>query len=345
MKTTAIFQTMLGVSIVLFLTHAGSTLAQVKPELDPTIPQYGLVSSIAGTLSVAGSETMKPLIDLWAGELRRMYPGLTVQVSGLGSETGLAALFEGKAQIAAMSRRMTTQEISEFMREFGYEPVEVPVAVDALAVFVHRDNPVQGLTLQELDAMFSVERKRGVPYSIDSWGLVGLADEWFDAPIRLYGRDDQSGTAAFFREQVCNGGKLRPSLVKSAGAASVVVDLMKDRFGIGFSAIGYKTSSVRPVPIAAAKGGRYVEPAFQTAMDGTYPLRRNLYLYVNRAPKIAPSPAIAELVKFSLSQQGQQIVINQGYFPLPTTELNRLIALWSAPVKAAVVDRTGHVPN
>jgi phosphate transport system substrate-binding protein len=282
---------------------------------------------------------MEPLTQSWAKDLRQLYPDLTITLESRGSEKGLARLMEGKAQIAAMSRRMTAPEIVEFTREFGYEPTEVPVAVDALALFVHKDNPIEGLTLAEVDAMFSKDRRRGLKYPVNSWGDVMLFEgEWKEAPIRLYGRNGNSGTAAFFREHVLNGADLKKSMVVGAGSASVVIELMKDRYGIGFSGIGYRTSGIRPVPLASVQGGRYVEPSFQTAMDGSYPLRRNLYLYINRPPKTALLHPVAEFVKFALSQQGQQIVIDHGYYPLSTPELTRLNTMWSIPVRAAATD-------
>jgi phosphate transport system substrate-binding protein len=312
---------------------------QIKPSLDPKIPPYQLVSGVTGALSIAGSETMKPLTESWSTDFRQLYPGLTIKVASGGSETGLAALLEGKAQIAAMSRRMTQQEVVEFKREFGYEPTEVPVAVDALAVFVHKDNPIEGLSLAQLDAIFSKERRRGLPYPINTWGAALLLDEgWTDAPVHLYGRNGNSGTATFFREHVLNGAALKNTMTVGAGSASVVIELMKDRFGIGFSAIGYQISGIRPVPLASVEGGRYIQPSFQSAMDGSYPLRRNLYLYINRPPKIAASPSLTEYVKFALSQQGQQIVLTHGFYPLPTTELDRLTMMWTTPARAATAE-------
>ncbi|MDP1949328.1 MAG: PstS family phosphate ABC transporter substrate-binding protein [Nitrospirota bacterium] len=327
----------LGVSLGL----AFETMAQVRPELDPQIPAYAAQEQISGKLKVAGSDTMKPLIDAWVGDLSRRHPGIKITAAGAGSETGLEALLAHQTEIAAMSRRMTAAEISVFVKEYGYEPTEVPVANDALAIFVHKDNPITGLSLDELDAMFCRERRRGLNYAVDSWGLVGLMDEWFDAPIRLYGRNGKSGTSYLFREEVCKGGTFRPQLINAQGSASVVLDLVKDPQGIGFSAIGYRTSMVKPVPIASVKGGRYVEPNFQTAMDGSYPLRRNLYLYIARPPKTAPSPALAELVRFALSQQGQQLALDHGYFPLSLTELTRLTSKWSGSVKAVQLESPG----
>ncbi|NOS77015.1 MAG: phosphate ABC transporter substrate-binding protein [Nitrospira sp.] len=314
------------------------TWGQVRPELDAQIPVYTVQEMVSGKFKIAGSDTMKPLIEAWMGDFTRRHPELKIAVAGAGSQTGLEALLAHQTQIAAMSRRMTAAEISVFVREYGYEPMEVPVANDALAVFVHKDNPVSGLSLDELDAIFCRERLRGLSYAVDSWGLVGLIDEWFEAPIRLYGRNGKSGTSYLFREEVCKGGTFRPQMVNAQGSASVILDVAKDPHGIGFSAIGYRTSAVRPVPIASVKGGRYVEPNFQTAMDGSYPLRRNLYLYIARPPKSSPPPFLSELVRFALSYQGQQLALEHGYFPLSLTEITRLASKWSSSVKAAKVE-------
>lgn len=333
-----LYRTVVPLGVALALAFPAQ--AQVKPLLDPKIPPYQLAGSMSGSISIAGSETMKPLTESWATDLRQLYPGLTVKIASAGSETGLAQLMEGKAQIAAMSRRMTAPEIVEFKREFGYEPTEVAVAVDALAIFVHKDNPIEGLTLAEVDAMFSKERRRGLKYPVNSWGDAMLLEgEWAEAPVHLYGRNGNSGTASFFREHVLNGADLKKTMTVGVGSASVVVELMKDRFGIGFSSIGYRTSALRPVPLAAVQGGRYVAPTFETAMDGSYPLRRNLYLYINLVPKVTPPGPLAEYVKFALSRQGQQIVVDQGFYPLPTTELNRLTIIWTTPVRAAAAEQ------
>ncbi len=332
--------------IVLTALSAWSGLAspassQIRPEVDPQIPSYVAQETVSGKLEIAGSETMKPLIDAWMRDLTRRHPGLKPVVASAGSETGLEAILQHRTGIAAMSRRMSTDEISAFVKEYGFEPTEVPVANDALAVFVHKDNPITGLSLEELDAMFCRERQRGLSYDIDSWGLVGLMDEWFEAPIRLYGRNGKSGTSALFRDEVCKGGTFRPRLVDAPGSASVVLDVVKDPQGIGFSAIGYKTSMVRPVPIAMVKGGRYVEPTFHSVMDGSYPLERHLYLYIAKPPKTPPAPALKELVRFALSQQGQQLALDHGYFPLSPMEITRLLSKWSTSVNAVKLETPG----
>jgi phosphate transport system substrate-binding protein len=315
-----------------------AVLGQIKPPLDARIPAYHPLIPLKGQLTISGSESMKPLIQAWTDDLKRRHPAMKVTVGADGSQTGLTALLEHQTEVAAMSRRMASSEIAEFLKEYGYEPVEVPVALDALAIFVHQDNPLAGLSLAELDSMFCRERRRGLDYPVRSWGLVGLVDDWFEAPIRIYGRDGNSGTSYFFLEEVCKGGTFFPHMVKAHGPASVVMDLMKDPQGIGFSGIGYRTSTIRPIPLASVKGGRYVEPSFETVLDGSYPLKRTLYLYVARPPQKDPNPIVRELVRFALSQQGQQLALDHGFFPLPLAEITRVSAKWSAPAPSETQD-------
>lgn len=309
--------------------------AQLKPVIDPQIQSYAKAAGVSGGLTVAGSEMMKALSHRWESKLREFYPGLTIQIQGIGSETGPPALLEGKAQIAAMSRQLTKKEIEEFRQRYGYEPTEVPVAADALSVFVHRDNPISGMTLPELDAVFCKEHRRGLNEDRISWSQFGLSGEWSEASIALIGRNKVSGTATFFREQVCGNGDFKDTLKTEAGSASVVMGIKKDRYAVGFSGIGYRTSSVKPVPLAVAKDKPFIEPTFETVTDGTYPLRRHLFLYVNKSPKAAMPAAVTEFVKFAVSLEGQQAVIQEGFFPLPTAQLNSLFAAWSQPLQAA----------
>ncbi len=308
---------------------------QVRPQLDPDIPSYLSSDQVLGTLTISPSDTMKPLVRAWIDELVRRHPKLNIAMAREGSDTGLAPLLAHRSDIAAMPRRMTADEIAEFVREYGYEPAEVPVAVDTLAVYVHKDNPLTGLSLDELDAMFCRERRRGVKYVVDSWGLVGVMDEWFEAPVQLYGRNGKSGPSYFFRDEVCKGGTFHHQLVDAQGLASVILDVGADPNGIGFSAIGYRTDMVKPVPIALVKDGRYVEPSVQAALDGSYPLRRNLYLYIAKPPKSEATPATVALIRYALSRQGQHQAVEFGYLPMTSAEIARLTSKWPTTVKSA----------
>lgn len=316
---------------------AQPAVAQLRPSIDPAIQPYAKAVGISGALTVAGSETMKGLSHRWESKLRELYPGMVIHIQGIGSETGPPALLDGKAQIVAMSRQMTRKEIEDFTKQYGYEPTEVPVAADALAVFVHRDNPLAGMTLAELDATFCKEHRRGLNEDRISWSSFGLSGEWSEAAITLLGRNKTSGTSTFFREQVCGNGDFKDKMKAEAGSASVVVGVKKDRYAIGFSGIGYRTSFVKPIPLAVAKDKPLIEPTFETVTDGSYPLRRYLYLYINKAPKAVMPTAVTEFVKFAVSQEGQHAVIEEGFFPLPTAQLNSLFAAWSQPFQAATV--------
>ncbi len=318
---------------MLFLPSAN--WGQVHPQLGPDIPSYLPADQVSGRLVLSPSETMRPLVRAWVEELVRRHPKLNMTMAREGTETGLTALLEHRSDIAAMPRRLTASELAEFVREYGYEPTEVPIAADALAIYVHKDNPLTGLSLDELDAMFCRERRRGLKYDVDSWGLVGVMDEWFEAPVQLYARTDKTGHSNFFCEEVCNGGTLHPQLFEEQGLASVVLDVGADPNGIGFSAIGYGTAMVKPVPIAKVKNGRYVEPSMQAAMDASYPLRRNIYFYIAKPPKATATAATIALVRYVLSRQGQQQAIDAGYLPLTSTEIVRLAEKWSISAQAA----------
>ncbi|MCP9439319.1 MAG: phosphate ABC transporter substrate-binding protein [Nitrospira sp.] len=325
-----------------------ASLGQIRPALDPDLVSYFYPEDrepISGKLTISGSNTMSPLMQAWVDGLREKHPNLKVMLSEQGSKTGLEALLEHRTEVAALSHRMTASELSEFVKEYGYEPTEVPVAIDALAVFVHQTNPITGLSLEELDAMFCQERRRGLLDPIDTWGAVGLDGEWFSAPVHLYGRNAQSGTSAFFREEICQGGPLSSRLMEKPGSASVILEMETDQYGIGFSSIGYRTSYVKPVPIATVKGGRYVEPTFASVADGSYPLRRNLYLYIAKPPKTSSSPAVIELLRFALSRQGQKLALDLGYYPLSSQEIGRTLANWSRSMSSAQTSAPDRSPS
>lgn len=306
---------------------------QGRPTLDSGISPYASQGPVSGELTISVPETMMPLIRAWGEDVVLHHPNLTVvTLAREAADASLAVLLEHRAEAAAMPRRITVNEIAEFVKEYGYEPTEVPVANDALAIFVHKDNPVAGLSLDELDAMFCRERRRGLKHPIDSWGLVGVMDEWFETPVRLHGRNGKSAPGYFFREEVCKGGTFHPRLADAHGPASVIEEVERDTTGIGFSAIAYRTSMVKAVPIASVKGGRYVEPSLRTAMDGSYPLRRNLYLYVAKPPKADPATAVVEFIRYVLSRQGQTQALDFGYLPLSSAETTRLASKWSTSV-------------
>jgi phosphate transport system substrate-binding protein len=308
------------------------------PRVDQQVPQYSPQSRVSGKVNITGSNTMDPILKNWKEQLEKIHPGLHMTLDTEGSNTGLESLMSGKTHMAAMSRPITKKEIKEFIKRVGHSPALVPVAVDAFAIFVHKDNPLEQITFQQLDAIFSSERRRGSSESLDRWGQLGLSGSWERAPILAQIRDSHSGTGQFFREHILLGGNDKESVVVQPGAASVVNAVMNDPYAIGYSGIGYRTNSVKPLRVADENSEFFVEPTFESASNGSYPLRRLLYLYVNQAPKEADSPLLSEIVKFAISQEGQQVVAKSGFFPLPTKDLIALSAVWSKPITSAATN-------
>jgi phosphate transport system substrate-binding protein len=291
-------------------------------QVDAAIPAYGRTSGVSGNLNSIGSDTLNNLMTLWAEGFQRHYPNVRIQIEGKGSSTAPPALIAGTAQLGPMSREMKSSEIDEFEKKYGYKPTVVRVAVDALAVYVNKDNPLRQLTLQEVDAVFSKGRTCGAKRAINTWAEVGVQDGRFAArPISLYGRNSASGTYGYFKEHALCKGDYRDQVKEQPGSASVVQGVTEDLYGIGYSGIGYRTSGVRPVALAARPGATYYEASAEDALSGKYPLARFLYIYVNRAPGKPLDPLVREFVKYALSREGQQNVVKDGYLPIP----NRIV--------------------
>lgn len=294
---------------------AAPALAQVG--VDPAFTPYKAVSGVSGSLKAIGSDTLNNLMTLWSEGFRAQYPSVKIEIEGKGSSTAPPALIEGTAQFGPMSRPMKGAEIDSFEKKFGYEPARARVAVDALAVFVHKDNPIRCLTLPQLDAIFSKTRKGGLPAEIRTWGEAGLTGEWADEPISLYGRNSASGTYGYFKEVALFDGDYKDSVKEQPGSSTVVQGVASDRYAIGYSGIGYKTADVRAVPLAAADGEPCIEANADNAYSGQYPIARFLYVYVNKAPNAPLDPLRAEFLRFVYSKQGQEGVVKDGYYPVP----------------------------
>ncbi|MFV2071741.1 MAG: PstS family phosphate ABC transporter substrate-binding protein [Thermoanaerobaculales bacterium] len=286
------------------------------PNLDPGLSKYNKVQGLRGTLSAAGSDTMLELQTLMAEEFRRLYPQVKIQVEGKGSSTAPPALVEGTVQLGDMSRKMKNMEVDAFEEAFGYEPTRIDVALDTLAVFVNKDNPIASLTIQQVDAIFSKTRRCGSPAGISTWGKIGLGWRWATAPISLYGRNAASGTYGYFKKHALCKGDYRDAVKEQPGSASVVQGIEKDMYGIGYSGIGYATSGVRAVPLAPGEGQQAVAASAENAANSSYPLARFLHIYVNQAPNKDLDRLTAEYLRFILSAEGQRVVAKAGFDPL-----------------------------
>lgn len=290
---------------------------QDKPvRIDPAIAPYAKVTGISGNVNSIGSDTLNNLMTLWAEGFQKVYPGVKIQIEGKGSNTAPPALIAGTAQLGPMSREMKGAEIEEFEKKFGYKPTAIRVAVDALAVWVHKDNPIEKLTLPEIDAMFSKGRKGGYEKELTAWGQLGLAGDWSTKAIRLYGRNSASGTYGYFKDHALFKGDFKDSVKEQPGSAAVVQSITEDLAGIGYSGIGYRTSGVKPLMIAEKAGAPYSGVDEESVYSGKYKLARFLYVYVNKAPDRAIDPLVGEFLRFVISAEGQQIVVKDGYLPL-----------------------------
>lgn len=285
-------------------------------ELDPNLLVYEKVDEeISGALNSIGSDTMNNLLTYWGEEFARFYPGVKIQIEGKGSSTAPPALIEGTAQLGPMSRSMKNKEIDDFEAKFGYKPTRLRTSLDALAVFVHRDNPIEALTLAQLDGIFSSTRKRGGE-DITTWGQVGLTGEFAARPINLYGRNSASGTYGYFKSKALKKGDYRDSVKEQPGSAAVVQGITEDKFALGYSGIGYLTSGVRALPLTPEAGGPTYEASYENVLAETYPLGRYLNIYVNVKPSEKLSPLMREFCRFIFTKQGQEVVVKAGYLPL-----------------------------
>jgi len=271
---------------------------------------------VSGNLNSIGSDTLNNLMTLWAEGFKKAYPSVNVQIEGKGSSTAPPALISGTAQLGPMSRLMKPEEIDAFEKKYGYKPTAVRVAVDGLAVFVNKDNPIKQLTMPQVDAIFSKTRKGGAASDITTWGQLGAQGEWASKPISLFGRNSASGTYGYFKEHALYKGDYKNTVKEQPGSAAVVQGITADKYAMGYSGIGYKTSDVRSLALAAKDGGEFVADDPANVYAGTYPLARFLYVYVNRAPGKPIDPLVRQFLEFVLSKDGQEIVVKDGYLPL-----------------------------
>lgn len=298
-------------------TLASQTAISAAVEVDAALPTYHKTSGVSGSFTSIGSDTLNNLMTLWAEEFKRTYPNVNIQIQGAGSSTAPPAIAEGTSNFGPMSRPMNAKEIEAFEKKHGYKPTAVPVAIDALAVYVNKDNPIKGLSMAQVDAIFSPTRKCGAPADVTKWGQAGMTGEWSDRTIALYGRNSVSGTYGYFKEHALCKGDFKKNVAEQPGSASVVQSVTGQLNAIGYSGIGYKTSGVRAVPLAKKDGTSYVEADPKHAIDGSYPLSRVLYVYVNKKPNQPLPPMEREFFKLVLSKQGQTVVVKDGFVPMP----------------------------
>ena len=328
MKTNRLLQkSVMGSLIVVAAASAlfmGAASAGAK--LDSGLADYQRASGVSGNLSSVGSDTLANLMTLWAVEFKREYPNVNIQIQAAGSSTAPPALTESTATLGPMSRKMKSKEIASFEKRFGYKPTAIPVAIDALAVYVHKDNPIKGMTIANIDAIFSSTRKCGGRQDVKKWGDLEMTGSWAGRSIQIYGRNSVSGTYGYFKKKALCKGDYKNNVNEQPGSASVVQSVSSSLNGIGYSGIGYKTSGVKAVPLAKKAGKPFVAATPENAVNKKYPLSRFLYVYVNKHPNKPLAPLEREFLKLVLSKVGQRVVIKDGYIPLPAKVAAKALA-------------------
>jgi phosphate transport system substrate-binding protein len=285
-------------------------------EVDPSLPAYKQVGGVTGELKSLGSNTMDIEMSNWAEGFKTFYPNVKPEIVGKGSGDAPAALIAGTAHFGPMSRSMKADEIDMFEKKFGYKPTALASSIDMLAVYVHKDNPIQSLTLPQVDAIFSKSRKGGYDKEIRTWGDLGLTGDWEKQPISLYGRNSESGTYGYFKDHALFKGDYKDSVKEQPGSSAVIQGVASDKYAIGYSGIGFKTADVRAVPLAAKAAGKVVEATADNAYSGDYPLSRFLFLYVNYKAGTELDPLRAEFIRYVFSKEGQGVVVKSGFFPI-----------------------------
>ena len=305
---------------------AGAMSGGVAPagsavELDPALPAY-VRAGVSGTITSRGSDTMRSLMDYWAEGFNGVYPGVDAEIESKGSSSAPKSLIKGEALFGVMSRPMKAAERQEFEAKFGYPPTELRSSRDLLAVFVNKDNPVadSGLTLPQVDAIFSANRELGLPEKIERWEQAGVDGPLAEKNIAVFGRNSASGTYGYFKDIALGGGDFADTVQEQPGTSGVVTAVADNPAGIGYSGIGGATAGVRAVPLAADNGGEFYEASVENADTGNYPLARFLYIYVNKPPAEDLSPLQREFLRYVFSREGQRGVVDAQYFPMKADE-------------------------
>jgi phosphate transport system substrate-binding protein len=334
---------------------AEQALPQGRPVVDSGISPYMAKAGVSGGIAISGSDTMQPIVAKIASAFREWQPNVKIAVQGGGTGTALLQFLQnqstirrgdanpsghqvsGSVALLAASRPLTEDERKDFRSRYGYDVTEIPIAMDAIAIYVNRQNPIEGLTMEQVDAIFGSDRKRGLREAIDTWGQLGLKDEWSGQPIHRYGQDIKSGTRSFFVSHALQNGAIRSDVREESGPASEILALSRDTTGIGYAGIGFKASAVKVLPLAERSGESFVVPSEETTVNGTYPLARKLYLYAKKDPKGELEPAILEFLKFVNSRQGQEMAVKAGAYPLPAHQVAQNLHVLSDATMASIV--------
>jgi phosphate transport system substrate-binding protein len=297
------------------LAQTNVAITRAATELDNTLPDYRRSVEVSGKLRSVGSSALTQMLNRWAEDFKRVHPAFELEVVGGGSGSGPPALTDGQADLAPMSRPMNTAERSAFRTKHGYDPIQITVGLDALAIYVNKNNPIQKISLRELDALYSITRKRG-GRELTTWGELGATGDWADKSIRVFGPQSSQGMYGVFRTEILDGGEYRYDMRTEPVASAIVQGVGADDYAIGFASQSLASARTRALAISELPDSAATLPTHANALKETYPLARKLFVYLNRKPGTPLPPLVQEFVTFICSKQAQRINLELDGFPL-----------------------------
>src|SRR6516164_1278866 len=298
----------------------------------PNLPSYKKSEELSGTIRSVGADTMEDLMKLWIADFRKIYPDVNFDIKAKASGTAAPALTDGSADIGPVAREMLPNEIAPFRGKYGYEPFAIRVAggsyrtpgkTHAIVFVVNSKNPINQVTLAQLDAIYSKTRKRGYKV-VNGWGDVGDTGEFADKPIHLWGLIQPNGIAHFLDERVLENGEYKDNITQKTTVGNVPAldaiaqGVAADPYAIGYTGLTSVIDGTKALALGDEEKGPYYKGTFQEVVDQQYPLSRVIYIYLNRKSSEPLDPKVREFLKFILSAQGQQDVAKEGVF-LPLT--------------------------
>jgi phosphate transport system substrate-binding protein len=313
-------------------------LELLQPTLDPGLPEYRPRRDLAlrGQFKAAASDVLAGLSKAWVAAFEAYYPGVRIRIDPpYAGSLGAKELVKGKLDFVFVSRELKPDDITDFHAAFGYDPLSVPVSggsyrhfgfLDAVGFIVNKDNPIEQLSFDQLDALFSTTRWHGGA-AVKTWGDLGLGGEWADKPVRLYGVKPWNGFEEFIRQRVLstNGhrGEWRDDIAFSPTVFALAGNVARDKYGIAYDGIAYLDAPVKVLALGPTAAGPFVAPSYENVAAATYPLSRLIYFNVNRAPGKPLDPVVTEFLRFVLSREGQAIVQKQNVFvPLRASQVH-----------------------
>ena len=314
----------------------------LQPVLDPSLPAFQpRKEKLTGSFHGAASDVMKVLVEKWVEKFRAYHPDVTFTIPPpYAGSLGAVELVKGDLDFVFVSRELKPDDVKGFKAKFGYDPLSVPVsggsyrhfgALDAIAFYVNKDNPIEKISFEQLDALYSSTHHRGGK-PVTKWGDLGLTGDWADKPIKLYGIKPWNGFEEFVRQRVLSVGDKRGEWRDDIAFEKVVFPVAKkvsdDRYGIGYSGIAYIDAGVKVIPVVEKPGAAPQAPTYENVALATYPLSRLTFFNTNKAPGKPLNPALDEFLRFILSREGQQVVLDQAsYIPLRGNQLQSSRAL------------------